>query len=285
MGARADRRPSGPLRSRRAWPRRCAHRRGVGERRPRIVEEALAAARPAAVGHLGYRIVDEARIGPRSRPGHRRSPAPRCRTRGLAPRRDADVGVRELALRRVARAAARPAGRDPAPTLDRNRRLSIEDTWRLINAPVDEDNAELLATLALAVSGDSAQRSLLTFLLDPARLRDCTLEDAEQAGRTASILRWFALQYPVSGASRSSAPPRSRRQRRRASSRDSASRCRTRRSAAAGRAAGRAPRGFRCAIAVSGAVGSARRQGVEYARADGADSTATHAETVRSYPR
>ena len=44
-------------------------------------------------------------------------------------------------------------------------RFGIEDTWRLINAPVDEDNAELLATLALAVSGDSAQRSLLTFLL------------------------------------------------------------------------------------------------------------------------
>ena len=49
------------------------------------------------------------------------------------------------------------------------------------------------------MAGDTAQRSLLTFLLDPARLRDATLEEAEQAGRTASILRWFALQYPGVG--------------------------------------------------------------------------------------
>ena len=82
---------------------------------------------------------------------------------------------------------------------ERSRRLGLEDTWKLINAPVDEDDAELLATLALAVAGDTAQRSLLTFLLDPARLRDATLEEAEQAGRTASILRWFALQYPGVG--------------------------------------------------------------------------------------
>ena len=83
--------------------------------------------------------------------------------------------------------------------MERNRRLTIEDTWKLINAPVDEDNAELLATLALAVAGDTAQRSLLAFLLDPARLRESTLAEAEQAGRTASILRWFALQYPDVG--------------------------------------------------------------------------------------
>ena len=31
------------------------------------------------------------------------------------------------------------------------------------------------------------------------RLRDASLEDAEQAARTASILRWFALQYPDVG--------------------------------------------------------------------------------------
>ena len=83
--------------------------------------------------------------------------------------------------------------------IERRRRLSLEDTWKLVNAPVDEDNVELLATLALAVAGDTAQRSLLTFLLDAARLRDATLEEAEQAGRVASILRWFALQYPGVG--------------------------------------------------------------------------------------
>jgi ATP-dependent RNA helicase SUPV3L1/SUV3 len=35
----------------------------------------------------------------------------------------------------------------------------------------------------------------MMFLLDPARLRGASLEDAERAGREASILRWFALQY------------------------------------------------------------------------------------------
>ena len=109
------------------------------------------------------------------------------------------MGVRELALRRVAGPLRGRLAAIQRRLVERNRRLTIEDTWKLINAPVDEDNAELLATLALAVAGDTAQRSLLTFLLDPARLRDATLEEAEQAGRTASILRWFALQYPGVG--------------------------------------------------------------------------------------
>src|SRR6185312_2148021 len=42
-------------------------------------------------------------------------------------------------------------------------------------------------------------RPQLNFLLDTARLRGSSLEDAEQAGREASILRWFALQYPGVG--------------------------------------------------------------------------------------
>jgi ATP-dependent RNA helicase SUPV3L1/SUV3 len=45
------------------------------------------------------------------------------------------------------------------------------------------------------VSGDQAARRLLAPLLDTGRLRDAALEDAEEAGRVASILRWFALQY------------------------------------------------------------------------------------------
>ena len=53
--------------------------------------------------------------------------------------------------------------------------------------------------LALAVAGDRDQRHLLQFLLDPARLRDASLEEAEEAGRVAAILRWFALQYPGVG--------------------------------------------------------------------------------------
>ena len=68
-----------------------------------------------------------------------------------------------------------------------------------MNAPVDEDNAELLGTLALAVAGDRRQQPVLGWLLDTNRLRDASLEDAEHAARTASILRWFALQYPGVG--------------------------------------------------------------------------------------
>ena len=82
---------------------------------------------------------------------------------------------------------------------ERGRRLSLADTWKLVNAPVDEDNLELLATLALAITGDRVARPQLTFLLDTARVRGASLEDAEQAGREASILRWFALQYPDVG--------------------------------------------------------------------------------------
>jgi ATP-dependent RNA helicase SUPV3L1/SUV3 len=82
---------------------------------------------------------------------------------------------------------------------ERGRRISLDDTWKLVNAPVDEDGLELLATLALALAGDRIARPHLSFLLDTARLRGASLEDAEQAGREASILRWFALQYPGVG--------------------------------------------------------------------------------------
>ncbi len=167
---------------------------------PRIVEEALQPHVLLPSGHLGYRIVDEARIRPRlsdlGTDDPRRLDAALAAWHRVATRTwafESWLSVESLGPLRGRLAAIQRR------LLERNRRLTIEDTWKLINAPVDEDNAELLATLALAVSGDTAQRSLLTFLLDPARLRDATLEEAEQAGRTASILRWFALQYPHVG--------------------------------------------------------------------------------------
>jgi hypothetical protein len=49
--------------------------------------------------------------------------------------------------------------------------------------------------LALEVSGDTRQRPVLQWLLDTARLRDASLEEAEAAGRLAGILRWFGLQF------------------------------------------------------------------------------------------
>jgi ATP-dependent RNA helicase SUPV3L1/SUV3 len=82
---------------------------------------------------------------------------------------------------------------------ERGRSLTLEQTWKLVNAPVDEDGLELLATLALAITGDRVARPQLNFLLDTARLRGSSLEDAELAGREAGILRWFALQYPGVG--------------------------------------------------------------------------------------
>ena len=135
---------------------------------------------------------------------------------------------------------------------ERGRRLSLEDTWKLVNAPVDEDNLELLATLALAITGDRVARPQLMFLLDTARLRGASLEDAEQAGREASILRWFALQYPGVGGVTIERAARSRRRPPRASSRGSGSRSSRRRSAAAARAGARARRGSRSATAAPG---------------------------------
>jgi ATP-dependent RNA helicase SUPV3L1/SUV3 len=167
---------------------------------PRIVEEALQPHVLLPSGHMGYRVVDEARIRPRLADlgvdDPRRLDAALAAWHRVATREwayESWLAVESLSPIRGRLAAIQRR------LLERNRRLTLEDTWKLINAPVDEDNAELLATLALAVSGDTAQRSLLTFLLDTARLRDCTLEEAEQAGRTASILRWFALQYPGVG--------------------------------------------------------------------------------------
>lgn len=167
---------------------------------PAIVEEALEPHVVLPSGHLGYRIVDEARIRPRlsdlGTDDPRRLDAALAAWHRVATRAwayESWLAVESLSPIRGRLAAIQQR------LAERSRRLSIDDTWKLINAPVDEDNAELLATLALAVAGDTAQRSLLTFLLDPARLRDATLEEAEQAGRTASILRWFALQYPGVG--------------------------------------------------------------------------------------
>ncbi len=167
---------------------------------PRLIESALEPHVELPSGHRGYRIVDEARI------------RPRLDDLGVTDPRDLDaalaawhrVATREwayeswLAVESLSPIRGR-LGAVQRRLRERSRKLSLEDTWKLINAPIDEDNAELLGSLALAIAGDSAQRPLLAFLLDPARLRDSSLEEAEQAGRLAAILRWFALQYPGVG--------------------------------------------------------------------------------------
>ena len=139
----------------------------VGERRSRARRVGARAARRAPRGtpRLPHRRRGADRAAAR-RPRHRRPARPRRRARGLASRRGAPVGARELARGRVAAADPRPPRRRRASSAERGRRLGLEDTWKLVNAPIDPDGAELLGVLALAVAGDRAQRPLLQFLLD-----------------------------------------------------------------------------------------------------------------------
>jgi ATP-dependent RNA helicase SUPV3L1/SUV3 len=173
---------------------------GWGSPDPRLVESALEPHVLVSDSLRGYRVVDEARI------------RPRLSDLGVDDPRDLDAALEawhRVALREwaheswLAVESLQPLrtrlGAVQKRLRERGRRLPLEETWKLVNAPVDEDNLELLATLALAIAGDRVARPHLTFLLDTARLRDATLEDAEQAGREASILRWFALQYPGVG--------------------------------------------------------------------------------------
>ena len=167
---------------------------------PGLVESALEPHVSLPEGHRGYRIVDEARIGPRL--GDLGVDDPRELDAALAAwhrvatrqwAHESWLAVESLAPIRGRLAIVMRHLRE------RGRRLGLEETWQLVNAPIDPEGGELLGVLALAVAGDRAQRPLLQFLLDTSRLRDATLEEAEEAGRVASILRWFALQYPGVG--------------------------------------------------------------------------------------
>jgi ATP-dependent RNA helicase SUPV3L1/SUV3 len=169
---------------------------GWGVADPTLVESSLEPHFPLPGGYMGYRVVDEARIRPRLTDLGVSDPA-QLDAALVAWHR---VALREWALESwLAVESLQPLRLRLEAVqrrlLERGRRISLEDTWKLVNAPVDEDGLELLATFALALAGDRIARPHLTFLLDTARLRGASLEDAEQAGREASILRWFALQY------------------------------------------------------------------------------------------
>ena len=167
---------------------------------PDLVESALVPHVPIEDGHLGYRIVDTARIRPRLEDLPVESPAQLPAAlrawHNAALRRWATEGW--LSVESIGPLLGR-LDAVQRRLRERGRQLSLEQVWKLVNAPVDEDYEELLATLALALSGDRAQRPVLGWLLEVGRLRDASLEDAEQAARVASILRWFALQYPGVG--------------------------------------------------------------------------------------
>ena len=169
---------------------------GWGVSDPKLVESALVPHVPLPGGHMGYRVVDEARI------------RPRLSDLGVTDAAQLDaalvawhrVALKEWAFESwLAVESLQPLhlrlGAVQRRLAERGRRISLEDTWKLANAPIDEDGLQLLATFALALAGDRIARPQLMFLLDTARLRGASLEDAEQAGREASILRWFALQY------------------------------------------------------------------------------------------
>jgi ATP-dependent RNA helicase SUPV3L1/SUV3 len=164
---------------------------------PSLVEDALTPHVQIENDQYGYRIVDTGRLRPQ-----------------LADLNIARVDEIEPALHAWRQAALRYWSIDGwltvesiQPLLARldavrealhhaRRRLELPDVWKLMQAPIDEDGLDLLGTLACAVAGDTPQRTVIQWILDPQRLRSASLTEAEQAAREASILRWFALQYP-----------------------------------------------------------------------------------------
>ena len=201
VGAGADRRPGGPVRPRRARARRRARRGGVGERR-------------SGPRRVGARAARRAPRGPSRLPDRGRGPdpaaagRPRCaRIHGISTRRSPPgiasprASGRTRAGSRSSRWRRSAGGSEPCRSGWWSAAAGFRSRTRGSSStrPSTRITSSCLSTLALAVAGDTAQRSLLAFLIDPNRLRDATLEEAEQAGRVASILRWFALQYPGVG--------------------------------------------------------------------------------------
>jgi ATP-dependent RNA helicase SUPV3L1/SUV3 len=164
---------------------------------PGLVESALAPHVQIEGDHFGYRVVDTGRLRPQ-----------------LSDLNVTRVDELEPALHAWRHAALRFWSDEGwltvesiQPLLARldavrealhhcRRRLELDDVWRLVQAPIDEDGLELLGTLSCAVAGDTPQKTVIGWILDPQRLVAAGLSEAEQAAREASILRWFALQYP-----------------------------------------------------------------------------------------
>ena len=127
---------------------------------PDLIEAALTPTVPLPGGHMGYRVVDTARIRPRledlpvETPQQLAAALRAWHTAAL--RRWATEGW--LSVESIGPLLVRFEGVQRR-LKERGRSLSLEQTWKLVNAPVDEDNVELLATLALAVSGDRARAS------------------------------------------------------------------------------------------------------------------------------
>jgi ATP-dependent RNA helicase SUPV3L1/SUV3 len=164
---------------------------------PRLVQTALVPHVEIEDGHLGYRRVDTGRLRPQ-----------------LSDLNVSRVDEIEPALHAWRRAALSYWSEEGwlsvesvQPLLARldavnealhhcRRRLELADVWKLMQAPTDEDGLDLLGSLACALAGDTPQKTVIGWVLDPQRLHGADLDEAEQAAREASLLRWFALQYP-----------------------------------------------------------------------------------------
>ena len=164
---------------------------------PELVRDALTPHVELPGGHRGYRVVDSGRLRPQ-----------------LSDLNVSQVDELEPALHAWRHAALRYWTDEGwlqvesiQPLLARldtvrdalrhsRRRLELNDVWKLMQAPIDEDGLPLLGALACALAGDRPQRTMIAWILDPRRLDAASLEEAEAAAREASILRWFALQYP-----------------------------------------------------------------------------------------
>jgi ATP-dependent RNA helicase SUPV3L1/SUV3 len=164
---------------------------------PDLVRAALAPHVPIEDGHLGYRVVDSGRLRPQ-----------------LSDLNVTRVDELEPALHAWRHAALRYWSVDGwlevesiQPLLARldavrdalhhaRRTLALADVWKLVQAPVDEDNAPLLGTLAAAVAGDKPQQTVIGWILDPHRLDAAGLEEAEVAARG---LDPPLVRAPVSG--------------------------------------------------------------------------------------
>ena len=164
---------------------------------PGLVQSALTPHVELPGGHLGYRVVDTGRLRPQlsdlnvARVDELESALQAWRHAALGYWSDEGWLTVESIQPLLGRLdAVREALRHA------RRRLELDDVWRLMQAPIDEDGLELLGALACAVAGDKPQQTVIGWLLDPQRLRRASLTEAEQAAREASILRWFALQYP-----------------------------------------------------------------------------------------
>jgi ATP-dependent RNA helicase SUPV3L1/SUV3 len=164
---------------------------------PRLVQTSLVPHVEIEDGHLGYRRVDTGRLRPQ-----------------LSDLNISRVDEIEPALHAWRRAAMSYwseegwlAVESVQPLLARldavngalhhcGCRLELADVWKLMQAPTDEDGLDLLGSLACALAGDMPQKTVIGWVLDPQRLHGADLGEAEQAAREASLLRWFALQYP-----------------------------------------------------------------------------------------